>query len=105
MCSDHSGVLIEISTASKRGPDGNRRAIDACIAPLVKILNDAGVATVASCCGHGKRPGNIILRDGRELFIVADFEDGRRLDRAIDCIDCGMSHLAMPRKKEAVDVG
>lgn len=53
MCQDHSGVLVEISTASARGPDGKMRGIDACIAPLVKALNDA--------------------TDGRELLIVPDY--------------------------------
>jgi len=28
--------------------------IDSCIAPLVQVLNDYGIETVASCCGHGK---------------------------------------------------
>lgn len=80
MCDDHSGVLVEIPTASKRGPDGSKRAVDACLAPLVKVLNDNGIATKASCCGHGKRPGTIILMDGRELLIVPDYETGRYLD-------------------------
>ena len=44
--------------------------IDACIAPIVKALNDGGVLTIGCCCGHGKGPGNIILEDGRELIIV-----------------------------------
>lgn len=42
---------------------------DPCIASIVKALNDAGIKTVASCCGHGKRPGNIALRNGLELII------------------------------------
>lgn len=75
MCDDHSGVLITIPTASTHRPDGtprpdgNKRGIDACIAPIVQALNDAGVGTAASCCGHGKRPGRITLRDGRDLVI------------------------------------
>ena len=28
--------------------------IDSCIAPLVQMLNDYGIETIASCCGHGK---------------------------------------------------
>src|SRR5690606_22195454 len=40
---------------------------DPCIAPLVAALNAASIETVASCCGHGHRPGVIVLRDGREL--------------------------------------
>ena len=43
--------------------------IDACIAPLVDALNDAGIATAASCCGHGKGPGHIVTEDGRVLEI------------------------------------
>ena len=52
------------------------------IAPLVKALNKGGVATVASCSGHGHRPGNIILADGRELFIAADWDEARLIDQA-----------------------
>lgn len=54
--------------------------VDRCIAPLVVALNAAGVPTAASCCGHGYRPGNIALRDGREIVIAPDFTTGRRID-------------------------
>lgn len=53
---------------------------DPCIAPLVAALNTAGIETVASCCGHGHRPGVIALRDGRELFITKDFDEARQVD-------------------------
>lgn len=53
---------------------------DPCIAPLVAALNTAGIETVASCCGHGHRPGVIALRDGRELFIAKDFDEARKID-------------------------
>lgn len=53
--------------------------IDACIAPIVKALNDGGVATVACCCGHGMMPGSIVLADGRELVVAATFEEARRV--------------------------
>jgi hypothetical protein len=48
--------------------------IDPCIAPIVAALNAANIATVASCCGHGKRPGLISLEDGRELTITEPAE-------------------------------
>src|SRR5690606_39841374 len=38
------------------------------IADLVRALNAGGIRTVASCSGHGHRPGNIALADGRELI-------------------------------------
>ncbi|MCK5601619.1 hypothetical protein KAR91_07120 [Candidatus Pacearchaeota archaeon] len=62
-------------------------SIDSCIAPIVQALNNAGIATVASCCGHNKRPGNIVLKDGRELIIVPDFETGRLIDKAFPPIN------------------
>ena len=65
--------------------------IDACIAPIVKALNYAGIVTVASCCGHGKRPGNISLADGRELIVAQDYETGRAIDRAFPPIfECAL---------------
>ena len=55
--------------------------IDGCVQQIVEALNAAGLETVASCCGHGKRPGNIALRDGREIIICPDYESGRKIDK------------------------
>lgn len=46
--------------------------VDSCIATIVAALNKDGIKTIASCCGHGKMDGSIILADGRELCIHAD---------------------------------
>ena len=62
--------------------NGKPRDIDRCIAPIVKALNDGGITTIASCCGHGIRPGNIALEDGRELVICPNFEVARKVDKA-----------------------
>ena len=53
---------------------------DPCIAPIVAALNASGIATVASCCGHTRRPGVISLADGRELFIASDYLEARKID-------------------------
>lgn len=45
---------------------------DPCLVPIVAALNAGGVQTVASCCGHGRRPGNIALADGRYLILQDD---------------------------------
>jgi len=45
------------------------KGIDACIAPIVQALNDAGIYTANCCCGHGKEDGSIHLHDGRVLRI------------------------------------
>lgn len=55
--------------------------VDAEIAPLVTALNAAGMRTRASCSGHGFRPGNIILDDGREIIIARDHAEARRIGR------------------------
>jgi hypothetical protein len=44
--------------------------VDACLAPIVAALNAGGVRTLASCCGHGVRPGVIALEDGVELLVA-----------------------------------
>lgn len=62
---------------------GKRVAVDSCIAPLVEALNRAGVPTKASCCGHGRQPGNIALADGRELLLVSCYEQARQLERQL----------------------
>lgn len=51
------------------------------IADLVRALNSGGVKTVASCSGHGHRPGNIALADGRELVIARDYAEARKIDK------------------------
>ena len=48
---------------------GRRRDIDLCIADIIAALNAANIITVASCCGHGKMDGDIILEDGRRIII------------------------------------
>ena len=54
--------------------------VDRCIAPLVEALNAAELRTVASCCGHGRRPGTVALADGREVLVLRSYEEARSLD-------------------------
>ena len=56
------------------------KGLDQCIKSLIEALNASGLETVASCCGHGKTLGNIVLKDGREIFIVPDFNTARRIE-------------------------
>ena len=55
--------------------------IDPCILQIIKSLNQGGVETIASCCGHGRRPGNIILKDGREILICRDYKTARYVEK------------------------
>jgi len=59
---------------------GGVAGVDESIAPLVKLLNDGGVKTAASCSGHSQRPGNIALSDGRELIIARNWNEARLID-------------------------
>jgi hypothetical protein len=45
---------------------------DPCIAPIIQALNDGGLETTASCCGHDHSPGLVSLRDGRYLMVLPD---------------------------------
>lgn len=75
------GIKATLVRLSEPRSDGSSDAsVDPCIAPLVAALNDAGIPTAASCCGHGHRPGTIALADGRELLIMPSFDAARALD-------------------------
>lgn len=64
------GTSSEVALCKPNDVSGRRVVkVDRCIAPIVQALNDAGIATVASCCGHGRANGSIVLADGRELII------------------------------------
>lgn len=69
-------VVLDPGTPERLGRDGVW--CDPCLVPLIKALNDGGVRTVASCCGHGCRNGSIILADGREL-VIRRFEPHTKL--------------------------
>lgn len=74
MCEHGDTVALEVTVSADlafEGVDTRKvKPIDRCIAPLVKALNDGGMTTVASCCGHGRMEGTVVLADGRDLRIT-----------------------------------
>lgn len=50
------------------------------VVTIVAALNSGGVRTVASCSGHGVRPGAVALADGRELIIAKDYAEARTIE-------------------------
>ena len=78
MCNWGNTVTMELTIPASLSRTGKAYrkpvGIDKCIAPIVKALNDGGVTTVASCCGHGKVLGCISLADGRQLAVYPDME-------------------------------
>ena len=57
--------------------------VDLCIAKIIQALNNFNIQTIASCCGHGKRPGRISLADGRELYVLPDYDSAQKLDKKL----------------------
>jgi hypothetical protein len=64
-------VLVKITPhLSSTGREKWRyMGIDSCIADIVQGLQRAGIDMEASCCGHGKEDGYIVLADGRTLAL------------------------------------
>ncbi len=88
---DHVVDHLDYCSICGKSPDiqvinGKKFAIDCCISKIVKALNDVGLKTIASCCGHKRQPGSIILEDGREIIIVPDFESARKIDKLFPAI-------------------
>lgn len=76
MCKWGTSTLLTVPIPAELSHTGEKRwaekAIDSCIAPIVKALNDAGIETTCCCCGHGKGPGRIDLADGRIIYIESE---------------------------------
>lgn len=75
--------LLDPMVVLRRKADGTPAVwCDRAIADIVQALNAGGVPTVASCSGHGVRPGNVALADGRELIVAADWHEAREVEAA-----------------------
>jgi len=83
MCKWGTSEVLEITVPAHLSHTGKKRlkkiGVDKCIAPIVRALNDAGITTDASCCGHNNGPGSIVLADGRELLICENISFARKL--------------------------
>lgn len=82
-CRDEDIVRVKIAadlscTGKERWKD---IGIDRCIALLVSALQNGGIDMRGSCCGHGKRRGEIHLQDGRILLVLNKEQADRRLCR------------------------
>jgi hypothetical protein len=78
MCKWGTDILLLVPIPAELSYSGEFRwdykGIDSCIAPIVQALNDAGIYTAQSCCGHGKGNGEILLHDGRIITILQKLE-------------------------------
>ena len=71
---DHPGGRRTYEKQVSMPVNGRVQCIDYCIHRIVAALNAGGIATTASCCGHGQMPGNVMLEDGRVLVIATDLD-------------------------------
>jgi len=71
MCNETVEVMVVVPAGLSHTCEAyyKHAKIDKCISEIVRALNRSDVLTSGSCCGHGKRPGEIILQDGRTIFI------------------------------------
>ena len=58
---------------------GVDRDVDSCIYDFVKLLNDNGYQTIASCCGHSKQPTSIMFITDEELPKTINKEDVKEI--------------------------
>lgn len=47
----------------KHNPKNEGRRIDPCLRKLLAYLKEQGIETVSSCCGHGKYPMTIFVKE------------------------------------------
>lgn len=44
--------------------------VDKCISKLVQILNNYGIHTLSSCCGHNKDEGSILIKQDNKIIEI-----------------------------------
>jgi hypothetical protein len=69
MCNQGPDIVVRLSQPQ---PVSGRTEmpVDGCIAPLVQLLNDAGVHTVGCCCGHGQHAGSVLYEQDGSLMEI-----------------------------------
>ena len=74
MCEWGTDVEVRVKIPADLSYTGEDRwavkPVDACIAPIVEALQQAGINMRGCCCGHGEYNGSILLADGRCLIIT-----------------------------------
>ncbi|MCJ7816345.1 MAG: hypothetical protein MUP55_00675 [Candidatus Aenigmarchaeota archaeon] len=70
----HSYTL-KCSIPHKRDP----HFLDPCLIPFLMMLRKCGVKTLSSCCGHGKYPATVVIRDSRGFHV--ELFSGQRIPR------------------------
>ncbi len=86
MCKWGNTVDVRVKVPADLSHTGKTRfaikPIDSCLARDVRLLNFCGIYTRASCCGHGKAKGEIMLWDGKVIKFKKNkgIKKGKSLD-------------------------
>lgn len=101
MCKHGTEIPVRVNIPAHLSSTGSARwdvkPVDACIAPIVRTLNEGGILTSGCCCGHGKSEGSILLQDGRELIVRGPSHEGWNIDwvEQEHRMGCGIACCAM----------
>jgi len=80
MCKWGDSIPLEVTILATGSHTGKERKdmklIDKCLAPLIKMLNEYGIKTLSSCCGHGKTKKSWIMIDPRNIHFGKIEESG-----------------------------
>ena len=71
MCQKRSSTIVQLCKPRKYSKLKYAK-VDACIAPLVSLLNMYGIETVGACCGHGiYNPSIFINHKGKKIDLFS----------------------------------
>jgi hypothetical protein len=71
--------------------DGRGVMVDRCLAPYIQALNDAGIVTSISCCGHGEQDGFILAYYNEKYRLLMMVEEG---DKSLERFDGEFRQMA-----------
>jgi len=72
---------------------GRKCRIDKCIAPIVRALNEGGILTAMSCCGHGEGDGFILIYHQNKYRLLIVLEEGERSLKHFDQVCRPMAEM------------
>ncbi len=92
MCKWGDTVPVRLKIEAQHSKTGKERYdyvhIDRCIAPMVEKLQKAGLEPVASCCGHNRAMGDILLKSGKVLIICHDADSWLWINKRTKFLTC-----------------
>jgi len=74
--------MITVKLCKKRKYSKLKTAkVDDELGPLVQYLNDKGIETVGCCCGHGRYPATVLIKEKGKIIDIFSQEEVPRVKR------------------------